>query len=53
MDEYGNPRVSRTATRHGGLGAKQRSSETLTGLTAMGARLCNPAEWQVPHQGPG
>lgn len=42
-DEYGNPRVSQTAARYGWLGAKQRSSETLTGLTLMGVRLYNPA----------
>jgi RHS repeat-associated protein len=42
-DEYGNPRVSQTATRYGWLGAKQRSSETLTGLTLMGVRLYNAA----------
>ncbi|MCX3061427.1 DNRLRE domain-containing protein [Streptomyces beihaiensis] len=42
-DEYGNPRAGQTAARYGWLGAKQRSSETLTGLTLMGARLYNPA----------
>ncbi|MFE7979364.1 DNRLRE domain-containing protein [Streptomyces shenzhenensis] len=42
-DEYGNPRAGRTAARYGWLGAKQRSSETLTGLTLMGVRLYNPA----------
>jgi RHS repeat-associated protein len=42
-DEYGNPRGGRPATRYDWLGAKQRSSETLTGLTLMGVRLYNPA----------
>ncbi|MFY4717428.1 DNRLRE domain-containing protein [Streptomyces sp. LaBMicrA B280] len=41
-DEYGNPRTGQTATRYGWLGAKERSSETLTGLTVMGVRLYNP-----------
>ncbi|MEU5115565.1 RHS repeat-associated core domain-containing protein [Streptomyces longwoodensis] len=42
-DEYGNPRTGQPATRYGWLGGKQRSSETLTGLTLMGVRLYNPA----------
>ncbi|MGW2052247.1 DNRLRE domain-containing protein, partial [Streptomyces sp. NPDC001858] len=42
-DEYGNPRTGQTATRYNWLGAKQRSTETLTGLTLMGVRLYNPA----------
>ncbi|MFT9790190.1 DNRLRE domain-containing protein [Streptomyces rhizosphaericola] len=42
-DEYGNPRVGQEATRYTWLGAKQRSTETLTGLTLMGVRLYNPA----------
>ncbi|MFE0642349.1 DNRLRE domain-containing protein [Streptomyces sp. NPDC058877] len=41
-DEYGNPRAGQTATRYNWLGAKQRSTETLTGLTLMGVRLYNP-----------
>nr|WP_037732487.1 DNRLRE domain-containing protein [Streptomyces megasporus] len=41
-DEYGNPRTGQPATRYGWLGAKQRSTETLTGLTLMGVRLYNP-----------
>ncbi|AEY94260.1 YD repeat-containing protein (plasmid) [Streptomyces hygroscopicus subsp. jinggangensis 5008] len=41
-DEYGNPRTGQAATRYGWLGGKQRSSETLTGLTLMGIRLYNP-----------
>ncbi|MFE0035664.1 RHS repeat-associated core domain-containing protein [Streptomyces sp. NPDC059015] len=40
-DEYGNPRAGQVATRYNWLGAKQRSTETLTGLTLMGARLYN------------
>ncbi|WP_436995085.1 DNRLRE domain-containing protein [Streptomyces sp. enrichment culture] len=41
-DEYGNPRPGQPATRYNWLGAKQRSTETLTGLTLMGVRLYNP-----------
>ncbi|MER7554921.1 DNRLRE domain-containing protein [Streptomyces anulatus] len=41
-DEYGNARVGQTPARYGWLGAKQRSAETLTGLTLMGVRLYNP-----------
>ena len=32
-----------SATRHGWLGAKQRTQDVLTGLTVMGVRLYNPA----------
>ncbi|WP_432058921.1 RHS repeat-associated core domain-containing protein, partial [Streptomyces sp. bgisy022] len=42
-DEYGNPRAGQAATRYNWLGAKQRSTETLTGLTLMGVRLYNPS----------
>ncbi|MEU9981081.1 DNRLRE domain-containing protein [Streptomyces sp. NPDC050856] len=42
-DEYGNPRTGQPDTRYDWLGAKQRSSETLTGLTLMGVRVYNPA----------
>ncbi|MFJ2915775.1 DNRLRE domain-containing protein, partial [Streptomyces sp. NPDC087228] len=41
-DEYGNPRTGQPATRYNWLGAKQRSTETPTGLTLMGVRLYNP-----------
>ncbi|WP_435596599.1 DNRLRE domain-containing protein [Streptomyces albogriseolus] len=41
-DEYGNPRTTQPAVRYNWLGAKQRSTETLTGLTLMGVRLYNP-----------
>lgn len=41
-DEYGNPRTGQPAVRYNWLGGKQRSSETLTGLTLMGVRLYNP-----------
>ncbi|GGY50154.1 hypothetical protein GCM10010363_33830 [Streptomyces omiyaensis] len=41
-DEYGNPRTGQPASRYNWLGGKQRSSETLTGLTLMGVRLYNP-----------
>jgi len=39
-DEYGNPRGA--TARYGWLGAKQRSTEALAGLTLMGARLYSP-----------
>jgi RHS repeat-associated protein len=39
-DEYGNPRSG--AVRYGWLGANQRSTESLAGLTLMGARLYSP-----------
>ncbi|GGR28910.1 hypothetical protein GCM10010251_51400 [Streptomyces aurantiogriseus] len=42
-DEYGNPRPGQVAVRYNWLGGKQRSSETLTGLTLMGVRLYNPS----------
>lgn len=42
-DEYGNARADQPPARYGWLGAKQRSAETLTGLTLMGVRLYNPA----------
>ncbi|MFE9879214.1 DNRLRE domain-containing protein [Streptomyces sp. NPDC005784] len=38
-DEYGNPRADQPAARYDWLGGKQRSSETVTGLTLMGVRL--------------
>ena len=41
-DEYGNPRAGQAATRYDWLGDKQRSAETVTGLTLMGIRLYNP-----------
>ncbi|MFI5755440.1 DNRLRE domain-containing protein [Streptomyces sp. NPDC051569] len=41
-DEYGNPREGQQPTRYNWLGGKQRSAETLTGLTLMGVRLYNP-----------
>ncbi|MFF9400819.1 DNRLRE domain-containing protein [Streptomyces sp. NPDC014744] len=41
-DEYGNPRAGQLPVRYGWLGGKQRSAETLTGLTLMGVRLYNP-----------
>ncbi|MFG2948480.1 DNRLRE domain-containing protein [Streptomyces adustus] len=42
-DEYGNPESGTAVTRYGWLGAKQRSSETVTGATLMGVRLYDPA----------
>ncbi|MFD0367660.1 DNRLRE domain-containing protein [Streptomyces sp. NPDC127114] len=42
-DEYGNPRAGQPDVRYNWLGGKQRSSETLTGLTLMGVRLYEPA----------
>ncbi|MFE7134423.1 DNRLRE domain-containing protein [Streptomyces sp. NPDC057638] len=41
-DEYGNPRAGQPAVRYNWLGGKQRSTETLTGLTLMGVRLYDP-----------
>ncbi|MFF0549430.1 DNRLRE domain-containing protein [Streptomyces sp. NPDC004311] len=41
-DEYGNPRAGQPAVRYGWLGGKQRSGETLSGLTLLGVRLYNP-----------
>ncbi|MGW6457186.1 RHS repeat-associated core domain-containing protein, partial [Streptomyces sp. NPDC055078] len=38
-DEHGKPRTGQTPTRYAWLGTKQRSTETLTGLTLMGVRL--------------
>ncbi|MBM7784891.1 RHS repeat-associated core domain-containing protein [Tenggerimyces flavus] len=38
-DEYGVPIGATTPSRYGWLGGKQRSSETLAGLTLMGVRL--------------
>jgi RHS repeat-associated protein len=43
QDEYGNPRTGQPSTRYDWLGAKQRASDTVTGLTLMGSRLYNPA----------
>ncbi|GHE25265.1 hypothetical protein Shyd_86000 [Streptomyces hydrogenans] len=42
-DEYGQARAGQETTRYNWLGGKQRSGETLTGLTLMGVRLYNPA----------
>ncbi|MFD9908302.1 DNRLRE domain-containing protein [Streptomyces sp. NPDC059063] len=42
-DEYGSPRAGQAPARYGWLGGKQRSAETLTGLTLMGVRLYNAA----------
>ncbi|MEU2618112.1 DNRLRE domain-containing protein [Streptomyces sp. NPDC007157] len=41
-DEYGNPRSGQPAVRYSWLGGKQRSDETVTGLTLMGVRLYDP-----------
>ena len=43
-DEYGNPAnaPSTAARRYGWLGTHQRDSDTVGGLTLMGARLYNP-----------
>ncbi|MEU6757767.1 RHS repeat-associated core domain-containing protein [Streptomyces sp. NPDC046685] len=42
-DEYGNARAGQAAARYSWLGGKQRSDETLTGLTLMGVRLYDPS----------
>jgi RHS repeat-associated protein len=41
-DEFGNPRGTTPTSRYGWLGGKQRSSDSLAGLTLMGVRLYNP-----------
>ncbi|BBH68306.1 hypothetical protein ACTI_49910 [Actinoplanes sp. OR16] len=41
-DEYGNPKASQPTTRYGWLGAKQRASDTVSGLVVMGVRLYDP-----------
>lgn len=38
-DENGAPRAGQAASRYAWLGSKQRSAETLTGLSLMGVRL--------------
>ncbi|NEB90498.1 DNRLRE domain-containing protein [Streptomyces bauhiniae] len=40
-DEFGNARAGKGGARYDWLGAKQRSSETVTGVTLMGSRLYN------------
>lgn len=42
-DEYGKPRTGQASARYGWLGGHQRSSETPSGLTLVGARLYNPS----------
>ncbi|MFP5336429.1 MAG: RHS repeat-associated core domain-containing protein [Actinomycetes bacterium] len=42
-DEYGQPRPGTPTPRYGWLGAKQRDTDTPTGLLLMGVRLYNPA----------
>ena len=42
VDEYGNPQGA-APTRYGALGAKQRSTDDLAGLTLMGDRLYTPS----------
>jgi RHS repeat-associated protein len=51
-DEYGNPRPGTPAARYGWLGAKQRSTETPTGMTLMGVRLYNPTTGRVLQTDP-
>ncbi|WP_217131034.1 DNRLRE domain-containing protein [Streptomyces sp. AC558_RSS880] len=41
-DENGAPRPGKATQRYGWFGGKQRSSETLTGIVLMGARLYDP-----------
>ncbi|MFI1176824.1 DNRLRE domain-containing protein [Streptomyces melanogenes] len=41
-DEFGNPATGQAATRYTWLGSEQRSTETPTGITLMGARLYDP-----------
>ena len=42
-NEYGSPRGTTPTARYGWLGGKQRSSDSLAGLTLMGVRLYHPA----------
>ncbi|MGW1765969.1 RHS repeat-associated core domain-containing protein, partial [Streptomyces sp. NPDC002073] len=42
-DEYGNTRAGTPDARYSWLGSQQRSGDTLSGLTLMGARLYDPA----------
>ncbi|MHC3470731.1 DNRLRE domain-containing protein [Streptomyces sp. 7R007] len=42
-DEYGNPQDGTKAATYGWLGAYERDSGTLSGITIMGARLYDPA----------
>ena len=42
-DEYGNLSADSTAAAYGSLGAFQRSSNTLSGITLMGVRLYDPS----------
>ncbi|WP_078910299.1 DNRLRE domain-containing protein [Streptomyces sp. NRRL S-87] len=42
-DEYGNTRAGSKPARYDWLGSQQRSGDTLSGLTLMGARLYDPA----------
>ncbi|MGW9436363.1 DNRLRE domain-containing protein [Streptomyces sp. NPDC055607] len=42
-DEYGNPLAGTAAATYGWLGAYERDSGTLSGITLMGARLYDPA----------
>ncbi|MDN0194122.1 DNRLRE domain-containing protein [Streptomyces sp. S.PNR 29] len=42
-DEYGNLRSTSASARYDWLGAQQRSGETLSGLTLMGARVYDSA----------
>jgi RHS repeat-associated protein len=48
-DEYGNT-LTGTPGRYGYLGAHQRSTDTVGGLTLMGARLYNPASGSFASQ---
>lgn len=41
-DEYGNALAGAPARRYGWLGARQRASDAIGGLTLMGARVYNP-----------
>lgn len=41
-DEYGNTRASTPSARYDWLGSQQRSGDTLSGLTLMGARAYDP-----------
>ncbi|MGW6462004.1 RHS repeat-associated core domain-containing protein, partial [Streptomyces sp. NPDC055078] len=51
-DEFGVPRAGQPASRYGWMGAHQRSTETVSGLTLMGIRLYHPAGGRFLQQDP-
>jgi RHS repeat-associated protein len=51
-DEYGNTTTGAPTSRYGYLGTHQRSTETLAGMSLMGARIYNPATAQFTSADP-